>query len=113
MQVLDQISEVKSLLQAIAAARADEDAPFREALKADPPAALGKLLGVDGFGGLSIRVIEEKAGEAVLVLPPAVDDGALTDDQLARVSAGVGIADNLKSLLEVLNSFIRFQSVRP
>ncbi|WP_430511226.1 NHLP leader peptide family natural product precursor [Pannonibacter phragmitetus] len=107
------MSEVKSQLQAIAAAKADEDASFREALTADPAAALGKLLGVDGFGGLSIRVIEEKAGEAILVLPPAVDDGALTDDQLARVSAGRGVSDNLASLLAVLNAFVRFQSVRP
>ncbi|MEH0070202.1 NHLP leader peptide family natural product precursor [Pannonibacter sp. Pt2-lr] len=112
MQVLDQISEVKTRLQAIAVAKADEDASFRQSLAADPAAALGKLLGVDGFSGLSIRVIEEKAGEAVLVLPPAADDGALTDDQLARVSAGAGVSDNLKTLLEVLNSFIRFQSVR-
>lgn len=109
MQAQNQIAEVKSRLQAIAAAKADENASFRKALTANPAAALGELLGVDGFEGLSIRVIEETAGEAVLVLPPAVDDGALTDDQLARVSAGAGIADNLASLLEILGRYGRGQ----
>lgn len=97
------INDVKTQLQALVAAKAGEDAGFRAAVLADPQAAICRLLAIDSIGGLSIRVVDEKPAEIVLVLPDRSIDGPLTDEQLSQVSAGAGISDNLTSLLAILN----------
>ncbi|HKJ56231.1 MAG TPA: NHLP leader peptide family RiPP precursor [Nitriliruptoraceae bacterium] len=67
--------------------RAQRDPEFRARLTEDPRATLEHLLGVE-LGDVTVRVVEEDAGEVVVVLPPPAASTDLTDAELAGVAAG-------------------------
>jgi hypothetical protein len=69
-------------------ARASSDEEFRRRLLDEPKAAISDELGVEIPDELTIRVIEEEAGEVVLALPPAASPEALRDEELASVAGG-------------------------
>lgn len=68
--------------------KASEDAAFRKLLKENPHAALRELLGNDPIPSLTIRVVEEAAGEAVLVLPRQIAEDELPDELLDFAAGG-------------------------
>ena len=69
--------------------RALRDSAFRARLIADPSAAVADALGVEIPAGISIRVVEERPGEVVVVVPPAsVAEGELTDAELQEAVGG-------------------------
>ncbi len=71
-------------------ARAGADPAFRAELLADPRAAIKKAYGVDLPPSLELRVVEETPSVFYLVLPLQSEE--LTDEQLAAVAGGAGIA---------------------
>lgn len=80
--------KARVLLEAGLRAKAQSDSSFRGMLLSDPHAALVELLGTDPVPDLSIRVLEEAAGEIVLVLPRQIDAGELPDELLDYASGG-------------------------
>lgn len=72
-------------LQEQVAAKARESADFRAHLRNDPKAAIEQELGVTLPASLSIRVHEESATTAHLILPPAA---SLSENDLQAVAAG-------------------------
>ena len=71
-------------------ARAGSDPAFRAGLLADPRAAIKMAYGVDLPPSLELRVVEETPTVFYLVLPLHSEE--LTDEQLAAVAGGAGIA---------------------
>jgi hypothetical protein len=69
-------------------ARASSDEDFRRMLLDDPKAAISDELGVETPDELTIRVIEEDAGEVILALPPTATPEALRDEELASAAGG-------------------------
>ncbi|NBN65087.1 NHLP leader peptide family RiPP precursor [Pannonibacter tanglangensis] len=82
------LTEARAQLEASVLRRAAEDAEFRALLLADPHAALGQLLGTDPVPSLKIRVVEEVAGEVVLVLPRQIAQDELPDELLDFAAGG-------------------------
>jgi len=71
-------------------ARARGDAAFRAELLADPRAAIKKTYGVELPPSIELRVVEETPSVFYLVLPLQGEE--LTDEQLAAVAGGTGLA---------------------
>ena len=71
-------------------ARAGADPAFRAELLADPRAAVKKAYGVDLPPSIELRVVEETPSVFYLVLP--LQSAELTDEQLAAVAGGSGLA---------------------
>jgi hypothetical protein len=69
-------------------ARASSDEEFRRRLLDRPKAAIGDELGVEIPDELTIRVIEEDAGEVILALPLTASPEALRDEELASAAGG-------------------------
>ena len=71
-------------------ARAQEDAGFRDQLKADPRAALKTLLGIEIPSVMTVSVLEDTATHLHIVLPAddRLNDGALEDAALEMVAGG-------------------------
>ncbi|WP_186393416.1 MULTISPECIES: NHLP leader peptide family natural product precursor [unclassified Pannonibacter] len=80
--------KARALLEAELRAKAQSDTAFRAALLSDPHAALLDLLGTDPVPSLAIRVLEETAGEVVLVLPRRIEADELPDELLDYASGG-------------------------
>ncbi|MEN3165663.1 NHLP leader peptide family RiPP precursor [Tistrella mobilis] len=68
-------------------ARAQEDAGFRDQLKAAPHAALTALFGMEIPAGLTISVLEDTPTHLHIVLPT---DETLSDEALEQVAGGGG-----------------------
>jgi hypothetical protein len=68
--------------------RAVNDASFRAQLIANPQAAVENELGIAIPAGTTVRVVEEKATEFYIVLPPQEVSGELSDAALAGVAGG-------------------------
>ncbi len=79
-------------LQAQVVAKAAKDADFRARLRTDPKGAIEQELGVTIPAGLSIRVHEESATTAHLVLPPAAN---LSAGDMRTVAGGQPSAEYL------------------
>lgn len=75
-------------MEAALVTKASEDAALRALLKSDPHAALKQLLGVDPIPAMKISVIEEGAGEVVLVLPRQIAQDELPDELLDYAAGG-------------------------
>jgi hypothetical protein len=71
--------------------RAGTDPAFRAELLADPRAAVKKTYGVDLPPSIELRVVEETPSVFYLVLP--LKSAELTDEQLAAVAGGSGLAN--------------------
>ena len=67
--------------------KAATDEAFREALLANPKAALEGHLGMRLPDGLTLKVVENTPQDLTLVLPPETT-GELSDDQLDGVAGG-------------------------
>jgi hypothetical protein len=72
-------------------ARASSDEDFRRRLLDDPKAAISDELGVETPDELTIRVIEEDAGEVILALPPTATPEALREEELASAAGAWGV----------------------
>ena len=70
--------------------RATGDVNFRARLVSDPKAAIGAELGVTLPARLTVKVHEESAEHAHLVLPPG---GTLSESDLQAISGGFGIVN--------------------
>ena len=103
-QVAERISKVKDEV----ALQAVQDEDFRAALLKDPKAALCKEYGLDPgfFSELNLRVVEEKANELVLVVPPPVDD-ELTDEQLEIVAGGAASIGAVSKVGKIVNTLAK------
>jgi hypothetical protein len=75
-------------------ARALSDSDFRARLLENPREAILEALGIAISPATSIRVVEERPGELVLVLParPVEPGRELTDIDLEQVSGGMSLA---------------------
>lgn len=82
------LSQARAHIEAAVIKRASEDSQFRALLLANPHAALKDLLGNDPIPSLTIRVVEEAAGEAVLVLPRQIAEDELPDELLDFAAGG-------------------------
>ncbi|WP_209000163.1 hypothetical protein [Pannonibacter tanglangensis] len=80
--------QVRAHVEAAVLTRARQDGDFRALLMTEPHAALRELLGNDPIPGLRIRVIEEPAGEVVLVLPRPIEADELPDELLDYAAGG-------------------------
>lgn len=98
------LTDVKAALTQVVLTETARDPAFRAALLRNPEAAIRKHLGLEAPLPMSVRVIEEQAGEVILALPVAEAD-RLSDRQLDTVAGGRGVSDNLTSLLTILNGF--------
>lgn len=76
----------KELSEAIAV-QSVKDAAFRKELLADPSATFEKYSGQSLSGG-KVFVHENSANELHFVLPPALGDGELSDEDLEKVAGG-------------------------
>ncbi|WP_430512099.1 hypothetical protein [Pannonibacter phragmitetus] len=72
--------------------KAASDAEFRARLVSNPAEAVTEIFGLAPKDDLTFRVIEEAAGEVVLVLPPL--PGELSDKELATASGGYTLTIN-------------------
>jgi hypothetical protein len=70
--------------------KAASDAAFRQALLADPKAALSKELGVPIPDSVTIVVVEDAADTVHLVLPPRQAGRELSETELQAVAGGGG-----------------------
>jgi hypothetical protein len=70
--------------------RAERDPEFRKRLVDDPKSAVQDELGVEVPDNIQLRVVEEGANEAVLVLPRHLEPGQLRDEELAAAAGATG-----------------------
>lgn len=82
------LHQARALLEKALVEKAGADPVFRKQLLSEPHAAIETLLGRDPAPSLKIRVIEEAAGEVVLVLPRAFSEDELPDDLLDYAAGG-------------------------
>lgn len=83
----------KELSEAIAV-QSVKDAAFRKELLADPSATFEKYSG-QTLSGTKVFVHENSPSEIHFVLPPALADGELSDEDLEKVAGGeffIGVA---------------------
>lgn len=92
MSTENPLAQVRTQAEKMLIERAQSDAAFRTLLKDNPHEALKQALGVDPVPSLKIRVIEEQPGEAVIVLPAALDASELPDELLDLASGGVSFS---------------------
>lgn len=75
-------------LDALIRERIAADPGFRDALLADPRAAVSEITGVDLPDVVKVTVHEESLTDVHLVLPPGTD-GVIADDDLELVAGGL------------------------
>ena len=95
------VNLVRAHIEKALVQRAVEDVSFRELLKRDPHAALRELMGNDPIPSLKISVIEEAAGEVVLVLPRSIAEDELPDELLDLASGGVSFGNFVEITAEL------------
>src|SRR5215831_661209 len=78
--------------QARLIAKAWHDARFKQALLQDPTAVIAREFGTPLPAEVTLRVVAEDAHTQYLVLPPALDDLELSDEQLEQVAGGELVA---------------------
>ncbi len=70
-------------------ARAWSDPSYKTRLMADPHAVLAEA-GLSIAPDVKINVVENSDKVLNLVLPPALEEGALSEDELEKIAAGIG-----------------------
>lgn len=75
-------------LDAAISERLASDPAFREALIADPRAAVSELLGVELPDAVTITVHEESLTDVHLVIPAHNAEGQISEDELELVAGG-------------------------
>ncbi|WP_019644313.1 hypothetical protein [Novispirillum itersonii] len=88
----DPILALRKHIESAMVKKAETDPAFRAQLLADPDAALTALLERESPLKLKLRVIEEQPGEAVIVLPAAVNTDELPDELLDLASGGTSFS---------------------
>lgn len=81
------------------AARAATNPEFRAEFMADPKGAFAKYTDLELPAELKIMVHEQKPGQLHFVLPPVVETGKLSDEDLERVAGGVEIGFTIASAI--------------
>lgn len=84
----DAMAEARKHVETALTAKVASNAGFRDLLKNDPHAALRQQYGTDPIPSLKISVVEERAGEIVLVLPRAIAQDELPDALLDYAAGG-------------------------
>jgi hypothetical protein len=93
VQANDSFQAVRAHIEKVLVAKAMGEEDFRTLLKADPHAALTKLLGCDNpLPNLKINVVEEQAGEVAIVLPAPQQQDELPDELLDLASGGTSFS---------------------
>lgn len=93
VQAVDPIQGVRQHIEKALIAKALGEDDFRTLLKADPHAALTKLLGRENpIPNLKINVIEEVSGEVTIVLPAPLERDELPDELLDLASGGISFS---------------------
>lgn len=77
---------IRGQLQLIA--KAWHDSSFKQSLLADPKATVEREFGAGLPAGVSLKVLAEDSANRYLVLPPALNDLELSDEQLEQVAGG-------------------------
>ena len=95
MTTTDPFTQVRRQAETALQERAQTDAAFRTLLIENPHAALKDVFGIDPVPGLKISVVEEKPGEAIIVLPAALDSSELPDELLDLASGGTSFSSFL------------------
>ncbi|NBN65086.1 NHLP leader peptide family natural product precursor [Pannonibacter tanglangensis] len=85
---LQTLATARAHIEATLLERAGTDAGFRALLQANPHAALRDLFGSDPIPSVKISVVEEAAGEVILVLPRPITGEELPDDLLDYAAGG-------------------------
>ncbi|NBN79938.1 NHLP leader peptide family natural product precursor [Microvirga tunisiensis] len=88
---LQTLATARAHIEATLLERAGTDAGLRALLQANPHAALRELFGSDPIPSVKISVVEEAAGEVILVLPRPITGEELPDelpDDLLDYAAG-------------------------
>jgi hypothetical protein len=89
----DPLQAVRAQVEKALVAKAMAEDDFRALLKADPHAALTKLLGREvPLPNLKINVIEEQPGEVSIVLPAPLVRDELPDELLDLASGGTSFS---------------------
>jgi hypothetical protein len=89
----DVMSDLRLHIEKAVIEKANKDTGFRERLKSDPHAALGEVLERENpLKNLKINVIEEKPGEATIVLRAPFKLDELPDELLDLASGGVSFS---------------------
>ncbi|SMD17848.1 NHLP leader peptide family natural product precursor [Rhizobium sp. RU36D] len=84
----DAMAEARRHIETALVEKAASNAGFRDLLKNDPHGALKEQFGTDPIPSLKISVVEERAGEIVLVLPRAIAEDELPDALLDYAAGG-------------------------
>ncbi|SUB01146.1 NHLP leader peptide domain [Pannonibacter phragmitetus] len=84
----DAVAGARAHIEAALVARATSDTAFRELLKSNPHAAIREMFGSDPIPSMKISVVEEEAGEVLLVLPRSIAEDELPDELLDYASGG-------------------------
>jgi hypothetical protein len=89
----DVMSDLRLHIEKAVVEKANKDTAFRERLKSDPHAALGEVLERENpLKNLKINVVEEKPGEATIVLRAPLKLDELPDELLDLASGGVSFS---------------------
>ncbi len=92
-QQSDVMSDLRLHIEKAVVEKANQDAGFRERLKKDPHAALEEVLERENpLKDLKINVIEEKPGEATIVLRAPFKLDELPDELLDLASGGTSFS---------------------
>lgn len=83
------LSEARRLAETVFLEKAASDTDFRALLVRDPHAALVEAFGSDPVADMRLRVVEEGAGEVILVLPQALNQDELPDSLLDLAAGGI------------------------
>ncbi len=89
----DVMSDLRLHIEKAVVEKANNDTAFRERLKQDPHAALAEILERENpLKNLKINVIEEKPGEATIVLRAPFKLDELPDELLDLASGGISFS---------------------
>lgn len=86
---MDMMLDARQTLEAALRTRADQDPAFRNMLLTDTKPLLEEIFGAQDVPAFQLRVIEEKPGEVVLVLPAITNADELSERDLDQVAGGM------------------------
>jgi hypothetical protein len=101
---LEEAQQTVARGQARLLAKAWHDASFKQALLQNPKAVVEQEFGTALPAEVTMRVVAEDARTQYLVLPPALSDLELSDEQLEQVAGGEFLVASVAILLTVMAS---------
>ena len=100
---MDMMLDARQTLETAIRTRAEQDPAFRDMILTDTKALLEEVFGAQAMPALQLRIVEEKPGEVVLVLPAAPSEARdeLSAQDLDKVSGGM---PSQAEIMDFLNS---------